>query len=198
MPIKSYNSAPVMFLMELSAQCGFAKISFESLQRAAPAWYADATEEQFAEAMPPRDIMIQCTAFLSAAGVISKILFARSQSGKAARRCKRLRQLLEINDLPTLRDLSVRNSFEHIDERLDRIFSSVAGGNIRPYSVSERPPPPGTLVLKRFDPKQLTVCFATAEIISLTECMSEILEISSLIDQAFKKLHGPKFDLWSA
>lgn len=156
MPVKSYNTAPVMFLLELSAQCEFAKVSFERLKQAAPAWYTDATEEQFAEAVPPRDIMILCAAFLSAAGVISKILFAGRRRGKIVERCECLRQLLGINDLPTLRDLSVRNSFEHIDERLDQIFSSVADDNIRPYSpysVSERPLPPGILVLKRFDPK---------------------------------------------
>src|SRR5574337_20906 len=182
MPIKSYNSAPVMFLMELSTQCDFARVSFESLQCAAPAWYTDATPEQFAEAMSSRDILIQCTAFLSAAGVISKTLFAGSRKGKVARRCKRLCQLLGINNLPTLRDLSVRNSFEHIDERLDKIFSSFASGSVHPLSVTERPPPPGTLMLKRFDPKGLMVCFATAEIF-LTECMSEISEIRSRIDQ---------------
>jgi len=196
MPIKPYNSAPVMFLLELNTQCAFARVSFERLQSAAPAWYTDATPEQSVEPMPPRDIMIQCTAFLSAAGVISKTQFAGRRSGEVARRCTRLRQLLGINDLHTLRDLSVRNSFEHIDERLDRIFSSFASAPVNPLSVTERPPPPGTLVWKRFDPKRLTVSFATAEI-SLTKCMNEILEIESRIDPALKKLQGPKFDLWT-
>lgn len=196
MPIEGYNFAPVMFLLELSTQCDFARVSFDRLQSAAPAWYTDATPEQFAEAIPPREIMIQCTTFLSAAGVISKTLFAGSRTGKVECRCKRLRQLVGINDLPTLRNLSVRNSFEHIDERLDQIFSSFASGRVEPLSVTERPPPPGTLVLKRFDPKRLTVSFATAEI-SVTECMSEISEIESRINPAFKKLQGLKFDLWT-
>lgn len=199
MGIKGYNFAPSMFLLELSTQCQFAKECDRRLRDAAPAWYTNATSEQFATAMPPRDIMITCTAFLSAVAVISKLLFAgRREKRKIARRCKRLRELLNINDngLPVLRNMAVRNRFEHVDERLDKVLASFTKGSFNALSVHEKEPDAKKVVLKRFDPKKLTISFTDAKI-SLIECMLEILQVEGKIEAAFKKLHGPKFTLWA-
>lgn len=198
MPIKGYNFAPSIFLLELSTQCQFARECHRRLRDSAPAWFTNATAEQFAKAIPPRDIMINCAAFLSAAGVISKLLFAvRRRAKKIMRRCERLRELLKIkeNDLPVLQDLAVRNRFEHVDERLDKILPSFAKGGFSPLSVHEKEPD-ADVVLKRFDPKSLIISFADAKI-SVANCMAEISSIERSIDAAFKKLQGSKFELWS-
>src|SRR5207244_1291781 len=95
------------------------------LIHAAPGWRTKATSTQFANRTAIRDIMIDCTAFLSAAAVISKMLFSGGRRNtKIVRRCERLRQLLGIrqHDLPLLRNLAIRNAFEHVDERLDSLL----------------------------------------------------------------------------
>jgi len=110
-----------MFVLELSTQCQFAKECYRRLCNAAPACCRHATHKQLATRVAPRDIMIDCSAFLAAAAVISKLLFSgRRTNKKVVRRCERLRALLNLSDhdLPILRNLSVRNSFEHVDERL--------------------------------------------------------------------------------
>jgi hypothetical protein len=198
MPIKGYNFAPSMFLLELSTQCNFALECERRLRDAAPAWFTKATNEQVAGSRAPRDIMIDCTGFLSAAGVLSKLLFSgRRSNRRIVHRCKRLQELLDFNenDLPLLRNLSVRNSFEHIDERLDNTLHQLKQGSFVPISVSEAAPAPGATVLKRFDPKRLEISILDEEI-SLADCASEIANIKARIDPAFQKLTGSEFKLW--
>ena len=195
MPVKTYNFEPAVFLVEFNTQCNIASIVFHRLQQTAPGWYSEAPTEVVGAQMSPRDIMINCAAFLSAAAVISKILFPGARPNtKVHRRCERLRMLLEIGELPTLQKLSVRNSFEHVDERLDSIFKTFKSGSIAPISVDEDSHAKDTLVLKRFDPRNLTIAFLKAEL-SLPECIAEIDQIDSMIDPALKKLFGSRFDL---
>jgi len=141
--------------------------------------------------------MIDCTAFLSAAAVISKILFPGGRRDKKiAHRCKRLRELLNITDceFPLLRNLPVRNSFEHVDERLDEILADFTQGGVAPLSVHEKQPDADTIVGKRFNPKALTISFAGSEL-SLGESTSEIMELESRLNPGLKKLSGPLFSL---
>jgi hypothetical protein len=65
-----------------------------------------------------------------------------------------------------------------------------------PISVTENPPDVGTLVLKRFDPRKLSISMANKEI-ELILCIEEIRILRPKIDMAFSKLLGPKLDLWS-
>jgi hypothetical protein len=191
--MKGYNFRPAMFLLELGTQCSIARACYERLRDAASAWYTNATNEQFGNAMAPREIIVNCVAFLSAVAAISKLIFAgRRENQEVTRRCKRLQELLGISDLPILRKLAVRNSFEHVDERLDTLLSSLTSGSINPISVTERPPPAGTIVLKRFDPKKLSISF-TNDTISLEESMREVEQLESRIDLACKQLQGPEF-----
>lgn len=196
--IKGYNFAPAMYLLELSTQCQLAKECDRRLHDAAPAWYANATSAQFANAVSPRDIILTCTAFLSAVGVISKLLFAgRRRDKRIVRRCASLRELLKVKDgdLPILRNLGVRNGFEHVDERLDEVLPSFREGGFSTLSVHEKEPD-AKVILKRFDPRKLTISFAD-EKISLVDCMSEILKVEIEINPACRRLHGPQFQLWA-
>src|SRR5947209_6293442 len=83
------------------------------------------------------DSMINGSAFLSAATIISKLLFVGHRSKKKiTRRCKRLRELLDLNenDLPVLQTLAVRNRFEHVDEQLDKLLIRFSKGGFSPLS----------------------------------------------------------------
>lgn len=195
MRIKKHNFAPSIFLLELSTQCNFAKECDRWLLQAASGWCTRAPQEQFAERRAPRDIMIYCTAFLSAAGVVSKLLFP-GRRRSAIHRCKRLRELLDIgeSELPVLRDLAVRNAFEHVDERLDMILPSFTQGSFAPVSVSEAPSV--DLILKHFDLRLLMISFASNKL-SLVDCTAEISRVGSQIKAAFRKLAGREFKIWS-
>lgn len=140
------------------------------------------------------ELLADCTVFLSAAAVIAKILFsgADPKNGKAltskslktsAIRCERLRGLLGFQNLPTLRSLGVRNAFEHIDERLDRLLTQNTPVKLVQYHLTRHPPPDG-LVLKRFDPQNISISYLD-ERLDLQACFSEI----KLVEAGVAKAH---------
>ena len=194
MAIKGYNFAPSMFLLELSIQCSLAELAFNHLKVAANGWLEGVSPEQFENATSPLEIVSWCTSLLSAAAVIGRMLFPGKRKSPIPERCRRLRQLLEIDQLPTLSNFAVRNSFEHVDERLDLHLRNFTQGSWDPISVTEKPPS-STLLLKRFDPKRLAISFVHHEI-ELAPCIAEITEVKSRIDGAFKKLQGSPVTLW--
>jgi hypothetical protein len=86
-------------------------------------------------AKPQKDIYFQpeqaaqvvadCTVFLSAVAMIANLLFvpaARDPDSKV--RAAKLRQKLDEPSLPIIGSKSVRNDFEHVDERLDGVIRS--------------------------------------------------------------------------
>jgi hypothetical protein len=58
---------------------------------------------------------------LNAGANISKILWG--QGGKRSEQRKRLRDSIGISDESPLREVTMRNHFEHMDERIDRWWS---------------------------------------------------------------------------
>jgi len=196
MAIMGYNFAPAMFLLELNTQCSLAEHAFNRLKVTATGWLGNATPEEFTNANSPLEIVSWSTSFLSAVAVIGKILFPGKRKNPIPERCQCLRQLLEIDQLPALSNFAVRNSFEHVDERLDLHLRDFTQGSFNPISVTEKLPS-DALVLKRFDPRRLAISFVNDEI-ELELCMTEINEIKSRIEHAFKKLQGPPVKLWEA
>jgi hypothetical protein len=124
MSIPSFNFVPAMFLLELDSQCRLAEFCYEKLRESAPGWYENSTIVDFEQALAPQEIMIFCVGFLSCAKNIARFLFSEVK-GKPRCRAAHMRDLLTVGDLPTLKNVSVRNSFEHLDERLDSILFSV-------------------------------------------------------------------------
>jgi hypothetical protein len=150
----------------------------------------------FERALAPQEIMIFCVGFLSCAKNIARFLFSEVK-GKPRRRAAHMRDLLTVGDLPTLKNVSVRNSFEHLDERLDSIlFSVVLPASFDPLSVTEKPPDPGTIVLKRFDPRNLIIQFHEHQL-SLEECMADIRRVQQRIASGYEKLGASRFDIWA-
>lgn len=197
MPIKGYNFPPLIFLTELGTQCDFAQFYFNELREAAPKWQEGIHGEDFHTAMPPRNIMTYCTSFLSSAALIAKFLYCgKRKKQRITSRCTRLRELLGIDTLPTLKNLAIRNSFEHMDERLDELFFTFRVGKLDLLSVTGKPPSHDTVVLKRFDPQRLTISSFNDEL-SLIDCESEIRQVQAGMERAFAKLKERKFDLWT-
>ena len=177
-----------------------AKMSYTKLKDGAPGWLKNSDAELSSKRVSPNEIIYNCMVFLSAAGVISKILFAGKRSHKKIKsRCENLRKLMGIGELPILNNLSVRNSFEHIDERFDDIFSDLKAKKITPLNVIEDSTSADELILKRFDPKELSISFSKHSL-SLEDCMVEIIQVESKIRPALAQIENyglKKFELWA-
>jgi hypothetical protein len=57
-----------------------------------------------------------------------------------------------------------------VDERLDKTLRDFKQGGVAPLSVHEAQPDADTIVLKRFNPKTLTISFVNAELPLLKPC----------------------------
>lgn len=195
--IQGKNSAAALYLWELTIQCQIAEYAFARLKEegrvqvtrdySSPHPYPETAIELFAD----------CSAFLSASGIVAKILFAsidtkaskhdhNSPRALAARRSTALRELLQLEDLPFLRSLCVRNSFEHIDERLDRLLKENPSQQYVWLHLSRDEPPAG-LVLKRFNPNTLHLSYLDNEL-NLGGCYSDILRIRGQLNGAYDRV----------
>ncbi len=196
--IASANIGPVAFFEELRLQYFIAERAWKYLNEAAASWLQNGIPI-LDKMAPPGQMIMNCTVFLSAASVISKIIFAGDRKTiKIRNRCNKLRKLLEIDDLPNLRNLAVRNSFEHVDERIDKFVEPLTHKNflLEMMSVSPSPPKEGTTVLKRFDPNRLSISFANDEI-ELRQCMHELTLVESRVHLGISKLAETTIALWA-
>ena len=120
------NAASDAFLVELTTQYLLARYAYERLSEQARC----EIERDFNSSKPrpknPPELLADCSVFLSAAGVIAKILFPKEKNRTTVMRGARLRALLEFErgDLPTLASLDIQNSFEHINKELDHFLDS--------------------------------------------------------------------------
>lgn len=154
-------------------QCTLAKSAYKHLAK-----YCEVVGDNMGSAEPlpysPLDIVAQCTLFLSAVATISKILFPAVP--KAAERGQRLRRRLQIQDEflgPQSR--SVRNSFEHIDQRIDALLPQHQNDDVCFYCIDDQPPKQA-VVLKRFDPRARKIEFLQKGI-DIESCYSEVLAL---------------------
>jgi len=104
--------------------------------------------------------------------------------------------LLGKPHLPNVTSVKVRNSWEHLDERLDDwLRSRTPGvGSVTEIHVSCKPPSPTTTVLRRFDPVQFTIQFGGL-VVSLKDCIMEMDDLQKRIDQAYVKLQTKRVDV---
>ncbi len=94
---------------------------------------------EFESAMLTQDLTrawIAIQNILTAAANISKALWG--QAGKLAEQRKPLRESLQIDDTSPLRDVVMRNHFEHYDDRLDEWWKKSAQHNH--FDMSALPP----------------------------------------------------------
>jgi len=175
-------------MTELSLQCDLAERAASRLEKARIGWLREAPREHWNKPTPPINIVEDCHLLLLAAGIVSKILFGTSPLSKA--RGARLRELMNLPDLPILSDRAVRNSYEHIDERLDALSDQFPSGvSICPLMVDEDEPAPNTIVLKRFCPRTMRVYFGD-QYVELDQLIEELKTIRAGIYTADSALDG--------
>lgn len=188
MPGKSHNVDVWLFLRELSLYCDLAKRAADRLHDSRRGWLKDSTELDRENVVAPVDIIETCHLFLLSAGLISKILFGTKNG--SSKRATKLRELMELPPLHHLIDRAVRNSFEHIDERLDRLSQQIKKGTaICPLKVDDQSPEPDTIVLKRFQPKEMLICF-DGDSVDLNAVMTEIGLVKKGIQRADAALNN--------
>ena len=182
------SAASAVVVWELTIQCQIADAAYRRLEEYAR---VQLTRDYFSAAPHPKtvvDFFSDCAVFLSAAGVISKIVFPRGRrpTKTAVVRSRKLKDFLGVSDLPILRDLGLRNAFEHIDERLDEEIEKNPDGVFVQYHIARTAPPAG-LILKRFDPKTKTLSYLGTAL-ALDSCFSEIKQVEAGLKTAEERV----------
>ena len=114
---------------------------------------------------------------LVAAGNVSKILWPKEK--KYAVRGKRLRELLNIDDNNKLSDRSLRNHFEHYDDRIERWFEGKSSAVYRDLVIDPLKPIWGDALVSQhraYNPLKHTLTFR-GESFDLAAVLKELKEI---------------------
>jgi hypothetical protein len=195
MPIPSQNFGAVLFLLEIGLQCHLFNRSVKRLERAADHWIKLDKGIDDGGTAPPLEIVADCTVCLSAMAAIRRILQPSERSGELAKqRSEALLKLLDHPSFPNVTSVAVRNSWEHLDERLDEILATRTSGPVSELHVSSKPPSGDTVVMRRFDPIDFTIHFAK-DAIRIRPCVAEIEQLTQLVDHAYKRLQTELVDV---
>lgn len=188
MAISNEHFNTIVYLSDINTQCLLFKRSYEQLKIAAAHWINICNGIDDGTKFSPLNIIAECTVCLSAMSAIKRVL----NSDRPASAKKRSDELLELLGNPSLDHTftkKVRNSWEHHDERLDKILNTNSEcKRLCEIHVAVNPPKEGTLTLKRFDPTKMTIHFLN-DVIELTPCLHEMLQLTESINQAIQKLH---------
>ena len=114
---------------------------------------------------------------LVAAGNVSKILWP--QEKKYAVRGKRLRELLKVDDNNILSDRSLRNHFEHYDDRIEKWFKGKSSAVYRDLVIDPFKPIWGDALVNQhiaYNPLKHTLTFR-GESFDLAAVLRELKEI---------------------
>src|SRR5688500_7747626 len=127
----------IIALMEVQMQCKFALHAFKDIEKGAQQFIklreTNEKEEPFIGS--PFLIHYNIHSFLDHAQIIGNFFFISERKGRRHNatkiRCRRLKELTEINDLQPLIKIEARHSLHHIDERIDeKYFVPWDGNNI--------------------------------------------------------------------
>jgi len=181
----------LMYCSDLKFQCALFDRSFKRLEIAAEHWIKVCSGKGTSgEIISPLEIMAECTVCLSAVAAIRRMLYPSKKSGIEAN--KRGAFLLKLLNLPLLKCVSnatVRNSWEHNDQRLDNLLRSRVVGKTRITDtyVSTKVPEKDIIVLRRFNPVELSIYFSNDKI-DLKQCSEEISELLESISSYYQNL----------
>jgi hypothetical protein len=114
-------------------------------------------------------------------------LVAGRRDGVADQRRAILLQFLGNPQLQIVGSPVVRDSWEHLDERLDRLIPPMRSGAISHVYVAAKPPREGTVVLKRFDPVGFAIHFADQAVL-LRPAAREIDDLETAVAAAMSRL----------
>ncbi len=192
MPIPSTNFAATMLLLEIDLHCKTIIRTAEWLNESAEHWTAVSQGIDDGKKMPPIAIVAQCTACLSSAASIRRLLFLAGRSGKRLRviekRCAALMHILGNPAVPVICSVAVRNSWEHLDERLDDLLSTRGFKSYADIHVAAEPPAAGTIALRHFDPVRMEIRYGPTEAIALEPLVHEARKLETLIAKAWTRL----------
>lgn len=195
MPISNANFGVVALVDELFIQCRLIEVNGARLEDAADHWIKMERGEDFDRKVPPLDILAWCTVCLAAMAAIRRMLFAGANSPAIDRRRAALQGLLNTPALPSFMSATVRNAWEHLDERLDESIPLMTAGSLSHLHVAARDLSPGSLALKRFDPRTLTIYFAE-DGIALRPAIEDAATLSRHLDAAMVRLHTEVVRPW--
>ncbi len=127
--------------------------------------------------------------FVVSTANVSKLLWG--QQGKFAKQRKALRDSIKVTDSSPLRPTTMRNHFEHIDERLDKWWAESRNHNIAYRNVG----PPSMIaglepieLFQTYDPSTRTARF-WGDTYDLKEIVEEVERIYPLLQTEAAKPH---------
>jgi hypothetical protein len=127
--------------------------------------------------------------FVVSTANVSKLLWG--QKGKFAKQRRALRDSIKVEDSSPLRPTTMRNHFEHIDERLDKWWTESDSRNHASRIVG----PPNAIaglkeieLFRRYDPSTGIARF-WGDAYDLTEIADEVNRIYPLLQAEAAKLH---------
>lgn len=171
-----------IFQAEVELQCKFILAAFHELNAARVTKSSD-------------DIWRHLQSILVASAGLSKMFWGSGEGGdeERAKSRLRLRESLQVADNSPLRDVKLRNDFEHFDERLERWFArsehrNFVGRYIGPTGRLITPSPPPTDQFQQFDPETSLVTF-WEHTVSLPDVLSEVSRILPLAHAEVRKPH---------
>jgi hypothetical protein len=126
---------------------------------------------------------------LNAGANISKALWG--QGGKFTEQRKPLRDSIGVEDGSPLKGVTMRNNFEHFDERLDRWWSNSTHHNHADYLIGSPSMINGiqeTDKFRHFDPHTWTVTFWGQEF-NLQKIIDEVRKIAPKLEEEANKPH---------
>lgn len=117
----------LVYAREIRRQCQYGLRAIAMVNESAPAQFNAIAERRFEDAtVAADDVWFYAQSLLGALAVLSRIFTGDDIRGTAAEkqfaldRAARLQQTLDVDENNPIIDRKVRNSFEHIDQRLDR------------------------------------------------------------------------------
>ena len=127
--------------------------------------------------------------FLNAGANISKLLWG--QGGKFERKRKALRDSICVDNNSPLRQVTMRNNFEHFDDRLDKWWKQSKRHNYFDLNLMSRTAIIGADEIDRFrafDPSSSTLTFWSQDF-NLKELMDEVQKILPRLEAEAAKPH---------
>lgn len=198
-PISGANFGAVVLLNEVHIDCVVFEANFEHLRLAAERWIAlshghDPGDEDGAA---PVDIVGYCTTCLSCLAALRRLLVSGLGNSVGDRRRRALTALIGNPSVPIVASATIRNSWEHLDERLDGLLPALGAGSIAPIHVSVEPPEVSTIALRRFDPIRMEIAYANQPPVNLVAALDEVRAIDAGVDKAFAHLRSNIVDPWA-
>lgn len=142
----------LLYCSDLNFQCNLFNRSFKRLEVCAEHWIKLCSGKGVGcEVISPLDLMAECTVCLSSMAAIRRMLYPNEKVNPAVKkRSSLLVALLKLPSLENISSVAVRNSWEHNDERLDKILESrhIKQTRIADAYVSTKIPDKDLIVLR--------------------------------------------------